>query len=82
MDISKIISNPIIVGLAVGAAAYWFVEFQKPSIIYNKDSGALQNDLISPLTIGAAVALGMGMYMNSRDSSSGLMSASEFASKL
>ena len=79
--ISSITSSPYIVGLLAGAGAYLLVDYTRFAIIYKDDKVTLNNDMISPLTIGAAVAITMGLFWNSRQSSgmSSLLGASDYA---
>ena len=79
--VSTITSSPYIIGLLAGAGAYWLVDYTRFAIIYKDDKMTLNNDMISPLTIGAAIAISMGLFWNSRQSTgmSALLGASDYA---
>jgi hypothetical protein len=81
-SIKNLMANPFIAGLAAGAAIYWGVEYMKPPLVYKDDKQTLSNDMISPLTLGAAAAIATGWYVNRSSNpfnSSSLLGASAFA---
>ena len=78
--VSRLYSNPLAIGLAAGATAYLLIDHFKPSLIYKDDKFTLQNDMVSPLTVGAVVAAAVGVYWNkSRSYGGGLMGSGDFS---
>ena len=61
------LSNPYVMGLIIGASAYGLVEWLKPSLIYKDDKTTLQNDMISPITVGALAGI-LGVYIAKQQS--------------
>lgn len=81
--IFKLWKSPIAMGIAAAVVSYMVIDSQKPSLVYKDDKMTLQNDMLSPLTISAAVAIATGMYLNSKQPvDSGMMPASSFPSTM
>jgi phosphatidylglycerophosphatase A len=64
--------NPTVFGLAAGIITYLVVDYIKPWPIY-KDKVALENEMISPMTLGAAAAVAVGLLLNARNNASANM---------
>ena len=68
--------NPITVAVLAGGSTYAALEYFKPSIMYNDDKITLKQEYVSPMVVGATVAVLLGLYWSRYQTQSAFSPAS------